>query len=219
MKSHSVTTAQSEDKNRSWGHSCHNEQTKPCTSRPRSRSFIILGCEERFKCSCFRNPLDCFRNRCPSFSSNRFLSPTLFTLFLFAVPERQIYRVQEFLSEAFLSPVSTQQREIPCHLLNLSVMVCISGSSVAALPHLALVWLDFISQPAADKLSTSARPLNINLPRWWPARRRQTRNTFPLPCLCITTTPMLHVRCHFIPRNIYYNVMCVFSPQGDDQGL
>lgn len=28
-------------------------------------------------------------------------------------------------------------------------------------------WLDFISQLAADKLSLSARPFNINLPCWW----------------------------------------------------
>lgn len=65
--------------------------------------------------------------------------PSPFILFLFALPERQIYGAREFLSEAVLSPVSTLQKEIPRHLLNTSVMVCVSGSSVSALPHLALM--------------------------------------------------------------------------------
>ncbi len=62
-----------------------------------------------------------------------------FILLLFALSERQIYGVREFLSETVLSPVSTLQREISRYLLNTSVMVCVSGSSVAALPHLALM--------------------------------------------------------------------------------
>lgn len=57
-----------------------------------------------------------------------------------------------FLSGAFLSPVSTLKRGILRHLSNTSMMVCVWGSSVAAFPHLASLWLDFKSQPAADKL-------------------------------------------------------------------
>lgn len=57
-----------------------------------------------------------------------------------------------FLSGVVLSPVSTLKRGILRHLSNTSVMVCVRGSSVAAFPHLAPLWLDFKSQPAADKL-------------------------------------------------------------------
>lgn len=57
-----------------------------------------------------------------------------------------------FLSGAFLSPVSALKSGILCHLSNTSVMVCVRGSSVAAFPHLAPLWLDFKSQPAEDKL-------------------------------------------------------------------
>ena len=64
-------------------------------------------------------------------------------------------------------------------------MVCVSGSSVAVLPHLALKWLDFISQPAADKLSPSARLLDINLPGWWAVLLQQSHDTFLLRFLCI----------------------------------
>lgn len=57
-----------------------------------------------------------------------------------------------FLSGAVLSPVSTLKRGILRHLSNTSMMACVRGSSVAAFPHLAPLWLDFKSQPAADKL-------------------------------------------------------------------
>lgn len=57
-----------------------------------------------------------------------------------------------FLSGAVLSPVSTLKRGILRHLSNTSMMLCIRGSSVAAFPHLAPLWLDSKSQPTADKL-------------------------------------------------------------------
>lgn len=57
-----------------------------------------------------------------------------------------------FLSGAVLSPVSALKRGILRHLSNTSMMARVRGSSVAAFPHLAPLWLDFKSQPTADKL-------------------------------------------------------------------
>lgn len=104
---------------------------------------------------------------------------------------------REFLSEAVLSPVSTLKREIPRHLLNTSVMVCVSGSSVAAFPHLALMWLDFKSQPAPDKLYLHRPGTSTSICLADGLCSSGSLIKFLPPCLCtIIKTLMFYAACY-----------------------
>lgn len=128
-------------------------ETKTHTHRKWTEGCFIVRCSKYFK-----SPFHIFICEKVTFISvlslelPSFLSPSTFTPLLFAHPERQLYAAREFLSEAALSPFSVPQREIPRRSLRTSVMAGVRGSSVAAFPHLSFLWLDFISQPAADKL-------------------------------------------------------------------
>lgn len=130
-----------------FNHSMRNHQCTKTNDKKMWGNVIYSGCWMYFKCS--------YVGHFPPFYF-LFIWPAPFHAFFFSVLSNfaflSLNKMTEFLSEALLSTVSIPQREIPCYLLNLSVMVCFSGSSAAALSQPALMWLDFISQPAEDKL-------------------------------------------------------------------